>query len=68
MDGWPAMETDAGSAVMKTSAALATTFVYSGAADASGNHTLYFHGCRQSLGIEVLEVNSMLWTQLPVSY
>ena len=64
MDGWPAMETDAGRAVMKTPATSATTFVYSGAADASGNHTLYFQGCRQSLGIEVLEVICMLWTQL----
>ena len=62
------METDAGRAVMKTPATSATTIVYSGAADASGNHTLYFQGCRQSLGNEVLEVICMPWTQLPVSY
>ena len=59
MDGWPATETDAGSAVMKTPATLATTFVYSDAADASGNHTLYFKGCQQALGKEVLEVICM---------
>ena len=47
---------------MKTPATSVTTIVYSGAADASGNHTLYFQGCRQSLGIEVLEVICMLWT------
>ena len=40
MDGWPAIETDAGRAVMKTPATLAGTFVYSGAAVASGNHTI----------------------------
>ena len=56
------METDAGSAVMKTPATSATTFVYSGAADASGNYTLYFQGCRISLGIEVIKVICMLWT------
>ena len=39
MDGWPAMETDAGRA-----ATSATIFVYSGAADASGSHTLNFQG------------------------
>ena len=50
------METDAGRAVMKTPATSATTFVYSGAADASGNYTLYFQGCRISLGIEVIKV------------
>ena len=49
MDGWPAMETDAGRVVMNTPATSSITFVYSGAADASGNHTLYFQGCRQSL-------------------
>ena len=67
MDGWPAMETDAGRAVMKTPVTSATTFVYSSVADASGNHTPYFQGCRQSLGIEVLDVICLLWTQLPVS-
>ena len=56
MDGWPAMATDAGRAVMKTPATSATTFVYSGAADASGNQTLYSQGCRQSLGNKVIEV------------
>ena len=45
MDGWPTMGRDVGSAVMKTPETLATTFVYKGAADASGNHTLYFQGC-----------------------
>ena len=64
MDGWPAMETDAGRVVMNTPATSSITFVYSGAADASGNHTLYFQGCQQSLGNEVLEVNCMPWTQL----
>ena len=49
------METDAGRAV-KTLVTSATTFVYSGAADACGSHILYFQGCGQSLGIEVLEV------------
>ena len=64
MDASPAMETDAGRAVMKIPATSATTFVYSCAADASGNSTLYFQGCQQSLGIEVLEVICMLWMQL----
>ena len=53
MDEWPDMETDAGRALMKTSATSATTLVYGGAADASDNHTPYFQDCRQSLGIEV---------------
>ena len=39
-----------------------------GAVDASGNHTLFFQGCRLSLGYEVLEVICMLWTLLTVSY
>ena len=74
MEGWPAIETDAGRAVMKTPATSATTFVYRDAADASGNHTLYFQGCRQSLGNEVLEGICMPWTQLtrivliPITY
>ena len=50
------METEAGRAVMKIPATSATTFVYSGAADANASHTLYFQDWRQSLGIEVLEV------------
>ena len=41
MDGWPAMDMDADRAVMKTPATSATTFVYSGAVDASGNHTTF---------------------------
>ena len=41
MDGWPAMETDAGRAVMKTPATSATTFVLSGAAHTRGNQTLF---------------------------
>ena len=45
MDGWPAMETDAGGAVMKTPATSATTFVYSGVADASGKHTHFIELC-----------------------
>ena len=53
MDEWPAVETDAGRAVMKTSAIVATIFVLSGVVDDNGNHTLYFQGCRQSLGTEV---------------
>ena len=44
MDGWPAMETDAGRAMMKTPVTSATTFVYSCAADASDT-TFYFQGC-----------------------
>ena len=64
------MEMNAGRALVKTlttSATLvvqtqlyiilaATTFVESGAADASGNRTLYFQRYRPSLGNEVLEV------------
>ena len=68
MDGWTVMQTDAGKTVMKTPATSATTFVQSGAADASSNHTLYSQGCRQSLGNKVLEVICILWTQLPVLY
>ena len=62
MDELPGMKTDAGRAVMKTPATLAASFVLSGAVDASGNHTLFFQACRQSLGNEVLEVTCMLWT------
>ena len=40
MDGWPAIETDAGKALMMTPATSATTFVYRGAANPSKDHTL----------------------------
>ena len=40
MEGWPAIETDAGRAVMKTPATSATTFVYRGAANPDRDHTL----------------------------
>ena len=42
MDGFPAIQTDAGTAVIKTPATKATTVVKSGAFDASGNHIFYF--------------------------
>ena len=57
MDGWPPMDMDAGMALMKTPT---TTFVSSGAAEASDNHDLYFQGGQQSFGNEVLEVIFML--------
>ena len=41
MDGWLAKEMDAARAVMKTPETSGTTFVYSGPADASANHTLF---------------------------
>ena len=43
-------------------------FVSSSDADASGNHTLYFQGCQQSLSNELFEVICLLWTQLSVLY
>ena len=64
MDGWSAMATDASRAVMKITATSATMFLYSGATNASDNPTFYFQGCRQSLGIKVVEVIRMLWTQI----
>ena len=57
---WPAMETVDDKAMMKTPATKATTFVLSGAANASGNHTLYSEGCRPSIGNQVLEVTCIL--------
>ena len=67
-DGWPPTETDAGRPVMKTPVTLDYTFISSGASDASGNHTLYFQGCQQSLVNKVLELICISWPQLPLLY
>ena len=57
------METDAGRAVMKTPATKAKD-LFKVVLPTPVATTLYFQGCRQSLGNEVLEVICMPWTQL----
>ena len=59
MDGWPAMETDAGRAVMKTPATKAKD-LFKVVLLTPVTTTLYFKGCQQSLDNEVLEVICML--------
>ena len=61
MDGWLAIETDVGKAVLKTSPTKATSLVLIRAADASGNHTLYIQGCRQSYSNEASHIFKSAW-------
>lgn len=54
--------------VMKTSVIWAATIIQSDAGNANSDHTLFYHGCRTSLGNKELESISMLCTKLTVSY
>ena len=67
MDGLAALETDTDRAAMKTPVTKDTIFVENGAANVSGSHTIYFQGCRHSLGNEVHKVICMLWSQILIS-
>ena len=63
MDGCPAMETDAVRTSMKLPATKSKA-LFKVVMLAPVATTLYFQGCRPSLGNEVLEVIWMPWTQL----
>ena len=59
MDGWMARHGDGCRQDCNEDASNLDYYLCSqGATEAIGNHTLYFQGCRQSFGIEVLEVDA----------